>query len=165
MSGPAAAAVTVREARPDEHEEVGRITVAAYREFVRDGDADWHEYLETIADVGGRAVDAGRIVGSATLELLDRVERDDDPPLHPDEAHLRMLGVPPSARRLGVARTLIDACFERSAAAGKTFLTLHTTSRMTAAQAMYETLGFKRLADRVFPDGFVLLTYRREIER
>lgn len=173
MSGPAAAAVTVREARPDEHEEVGRITVAAYREFVRDGDADWHEYLETIANVEGRAdrttilvaVDAGRIVGSATLELFDRVERDDDPPLHPDEAHIRMLGVHPSARRLGVARTLIDACFERSAAAGKTFMTLHTTSRMTAAQAMYDTLGFQRLADRVFPDGFVLLTYRREIER
>jgi hypothetical protein len=34
---------------------------------------------------------------------------------------------------------------------------------MVAAQAMYEALGFERLPDRVFPDGFVLLTYERPI--
>jgi hypothetical protein len=34
---------------------------------------------------------------------------------------------------------------------------------MRAAQAMYERLGFRRLPDRVFPDGFVLLTYERAI--
>lgn len=173
MSGPATPApVTVREARPDEYEEVGRITAAAYREFVRDGDPDWLQYLETIADVEGRAgrttvlvaLDDDRIVGSATLELSERVERDDDPPLHADEAHIRMLGVHPSARRLGVARALIDACFERAAAVGKAFMTLHTTPRMAAARAMYESFGFERLDDRVFPDGFVLLTYRRAID-
>ncbi|MGH2629756.1 MAG: GNAT family N-acetyltransferase [Actinomycetota bacterium] len=173
MSESAAAPVTVREAVPDEYEEAGRVTAAAYREFVRDGDADWREYLEAIADVEGRAdrttilvaLDGDRIVGSATFELFDRVERDDDPRLHPDEAHIRMLGVHPSARRLGVARALIDACIERAGAAGKTFLTLHTTPRMAAARAMYESFGFQRLADRVVPDGFVLLTYRRAIER
>jgi hypothetical protein len=34
---------------------------------------------------------------------------------------------------------------------------------MTSAQAMYEHLGFRRRQDRVFPDGFVLLTYERAI--
>ena len=34
---------------------------------------------------------------------------------------------------------------------------------MRDAQLMYERLGFERLEDRVFPDGFVLLTYRRPI--
>ena len=29
---------------------------------------------------------------------------------------------------------------------------------MKAAQAMYESMGFTRKPDRVFPDGFVLLT-------
>ena len=28
---------------------------------------------------------------------------------------------------------------------------------------MYESMGFERLPDRTFPDGFVLLTYAREI--
>jgi hypothetical protein len=32
---------------------------------------------------------------------------------------------------------------------------------MTAAQAMYERLGYERLPDEVLPDGFVLLGYRK----
>jgi hypothetical protein len=42
-------------------------------------------------------------------------------------------------------------------------MTLHTTQRMSTAQAMYEHMGFERLADRVFSDGFVLLTYEKRI--
>ena len=160
-------AITVREAQPTEYAEAGRITARAYREF-SDGDDGWRDYLERIADVEGRAsrttilvaLDGDRIVGSATLELHDRVERGDDPPLEPDEAHVRMLGVHPDARRRGVARALMHACLERARADGKTYMTLHTTQSMRDAQALYESLGFERLDDRVFPDGFVLMTYR-----
>jgi ribosomal protein S18 acetylase RimI-like enzyme len=163
--------VVVRRAKPDEHDEAGRVTAEAYREFVVDGDEAWQSYLDAIADVDGRAdrttvlvaLDAGRIVGSATLELTDRVEPHDDPGLHPQEAHVRMLGVHPAARGRGVARALMEACVDTARDAGKTFVTLHTTRRMRAAQRMYEALGFERLDDRDFPDGFVLLTYRREL--
>jgi ribosomal protein S18 acetylase RimI-like enzyme len=162
--------VEVREARPEEHDEVGGVTALAYREFVEPGDADWEEYLEHIADVAGRAarttilvaVEDGRILGSATLELGARID-DDDPPLPPEEAHIRMLGVRPDARGRGVARALMDACFRTAAAAGKTVMTLHTTHRMKVAQGMYERMGFERTPDRVFPDGFVLLSYRKPI--
>jgi hypothetical protein len=34
---------------------------------------------------------------------------------------------------------------------------------MEAARAMYERLGYHRSEDRVFPDGFVLLSYRKEL--
>lgn len=64
-----------------------------------------------------------------------------------------MLGVHPAEQRRGIARLLMDACFDRALAAGKTFMTLHTTRRMQEAQRMYEALGFERLADRVVPDG------------
>ena len=40
-------------------------------------------------------------------------------------------------------------------------MTPHTTHRMKVARTMYERMGFRRLPDRVFPDGFVLLTYER----
>lgn len=161
----------VREARPEEYAEAGEVTALAYREFVRPGDADWEEYLQRIADVEGRAgrttilvaTDEGRILGTATLELEGRVEPEDDPTLAPDEAHIRMLGVHPDARRRGIAQALVAACFERARAVGKTRVTLHTTERMRAARAMYERFGFQRLADRVFPDGFVLLTYEKWI--
>jgi hypothetical protein len=42
-------------------------------------------------------------------------------------------------------------------------MTLHTTERMPIARGMYERMGFHRLEDRVFPDGFVLLTFEKAI--
>jgi GNAT superfamily N-acetyltransferase len=160
--------VEVRPAQPEEYEEAGRVTALAYREFADGG--SWDRYLDLIADVGARAhvgvvliaVEDGRILGSATLELDERIEDDDDP-LPPDQAEIRMLGVDPDQRGRGVARALMDACFAWAARAGKTRMLLHTTQRMEAAQAMYEAMAFERLPDRVFPDGFVLLTYERAI--
>ena len=160
----------VREVRPDEYEEAGHVTAFAYREFVLPGEASWEEYLDEIADVRGRAgrsfvlvaVEDERILGSATLELGERID-DEDPPLAADEAHIRMLGVHPHARGRGVARALIDACFDRARQAGRSRMTLHTTTRMTIARGMYERMGFERRDDRVFPDGFVLLTFEKAI--
>jgi ribosomal protein S18 acetylase RimI-like enzyme len=162
--------VEVHEARRDEYEDAGEVTSLAYREFVQPGEAAWEDYLRHIADVATRArtaqvlvaVNGDAILGTATLELDHRID-DDDPPLASDEAHIRMLGVHPEARRRGVARALMEACFARALAAGRTRITLHTTHRMTTAQRMYEQMGFERLADRVFPDGFVLLTYQKTI--
>lgn len=162
----------IREARPEEYAEAGEVTALAYREFVDPGEAGWESYLVRIADVASRAraatvlvaVEEGRILGSATLELDRRID-EDDPPLAADEAHIRMLGVHPQARGRGVARTLMQACLDRAREAGRTRLTLHTTNPMTAARRMYERMGFDRLADRVFPDGFVLLSYEKHLSR
>jgi ribosomal protein S18 acetylase RimI-like enzyme len=162
--------IDVREATPPEYEEAGRVTALAYSEFVRPGEREWELYLERLADVGARArnalvliaVDADRIVGSATLELGRRIE-DDDPPLAPDESHIRMLGVHPEERGRGVARALMSACEARARAAGKRRMTLHTTQRMRAAQAMYPALGYRRQPDRVLEGGFVLLTFSKSL--
>ena len=74
-----------------------------------------------------------------------------------------MLGVDPAARARGVARALMDGAEARARTDGKTFVTLHTTQRMQAAQAMYDRLGYGRQEDRVFPDGFVLLGYTKSL--
>lgn len=164
----------IREATPADHAEAGRVTAEAYREYVRPGDDEWERYLLRIADVAARAeqttimvaVEDGRVLGSLTLELDGRV-RDGDREhraLDPGEAHIRMLGVDPTARSRGVARALMASSEARAHEAGKTFITLHTTERMGAAQAMYERLGYERLEDRVYPNGFVLLTYRKQLE-
>jgi ribosomal protein S18 acetylase RimI-like enzyme len=163
----------IREATPEEYAEAGRVTAEAYREFVRPGDDDWERYLLRIADVQARveqttimvAVEDGRVLGSLTLELDGRVRDGDEEhrPLDPDEAHIRMLGVDPAERARGVARALMEASEARARAAGKTFMTLHTTRRMQAAQTMYERLGYRRLEDRIFPDGFVLLSYTKSL--
>jgi ribosomal protein S18 acetylase RimI-like enzyme len=165
--------IEVREASPEEYAEAGRVTAEAYREFVRPEDDDWERYLLRIADVQARAeqttimvaVEDGQVLGSLTLELEGRVRDGDEEhrPLDPGEAHIRMLGVDPVARARGVARELMAASEARARSAGKTYLTLHTTLRMEAARAMYERLGYHRSEDRVFPDGFVLLSYRKEL--
>src|SRR4029453_4204287 len=80
--------IEVRPARPAEYEEPGRVTALAYREFA-DSDS-WDRYLQLIADVGARAdialvlaaFDDGRVLGSATLELDERIE-DGEPDLPP----------------------------------------------------------------------------------
>jgi ribosomal protein S18 acetylase RimI-like enzyme len=162
-------AIEVREARPDEHEEVGRTTARAYREFVRPG-SGWDDYIARIADVAGRArrtrilvaVEAGRILGSLTLELEGRVRHDEEPPAD-DEAHVRMLGVDPTARRRGVARRLMLAAEEMAVAAGRRRLTLNTVERMRSARVMYESLGYRRMPDRALDDGSVLISYEKRL--
>lgn len=164
--------IEIREVRPAEHEEAGRVTADAYREFVpAGGDANWEPYLRVIADVAGRAqqttvlvaFDGDRIVGSATIELEARIEPDGDPPLEPGEADIRMLGVAPDARGRGIGSALMAACEARARAAGKDLMRLHTTPRMTIAQQMYELLGYTRGEDWVLPDGFVLLSYAKRL--
>lgn len=158
----------VRAVRPEEYREAGEVTALAYREFVRPGEQDWGDYLRELADVAGRAgrtlvlvaVEDGRVLGTATLELTGRVEAGHErEPLPPNEAHVRMVGVHPEARGLGVGRVLMEACITEARKAGKSLLTLNTTQRMRVAQSMYKGMGFRRGPDRVFDDGFVLLSY------
>jgi ribosomal protein S18 acetylase RimI-like enzyme len=163
--------IEIRDAEPREYEAVGRVTADAYREFLPAANSDWHEYVDHIADVAGRAdrtqiliaVEDGLILGSATLELDGRVEPDDDGPLKPNEAHIRMLGVAPPARGRGIAKMLMAECESRARASGRTLMTLHTTHLMKAAQSMYESLGYERGEDRTFPDGFVLMSYAKSL--
>lgn len=162
--------IEIREARSDEHAQAGVVTADAYREFAHEDDPDWQEYLVRLADVADRAartvilvaLEDGSILGSVTLELDGRTD-DDHGTLQPHEAHVRMLGVRPDARGRGVARRLMLACEERARGAGRTLVTLNTAGRMLAAQQMYEVLGYQRDEDRVFPDGFTLLSYSKQL--
>jgi ribosomal protein S18 acetylase RimI-like enzyme len=159
--------------RPGEAAEAGAATAAAYREFVpAENPGDWGAYLARIAEVDRRAERAlvlvaqenGAVLGTVTLELDDRIAgghpRD---PLEPGEAHVRMLGVVPGARRRGVARELMKACIEAARRAGKDRLTLGTTERMDSARRLYESMGFRRGSDQLFDDGFRLLTYELKV--
>jgi len=70
-----------------------------------------------------------------------------------------MLGVHPEARRRGIARALMEACLKEAHRGGKRRMTLETTPAMTAAQRLYESMGFRRGPDQVYDDGFRLLSY------
>jgi ribosomal protein S18 acetylase RimI-like enzyme len=158
----------VREVRPEEYEAAGAVTALAYVEFGSSGATSWDEYRRRIADVAARAertvvlaaIEDGRILGTVTLELDERVPGGHErPALRPEQAHVRMLGVHPQARGRQIGKRLMHACIDRARGAGKTLMTLDTTEQMVAAQRLYESMGFRRGPDMVFDDGFRLRVY------
>jgi len=160
-------AVEIRPLLLPEHAEAGRVTALAYGEL-GNGLSTSADYLDRIADVGTRAryamvlgaFDKERLLGTVTLELTDRIPGGHPRgPLDPDQAHVRMLGVHPEARRRGIARALMEACLKEARRAGKRRMSLETTPAMTAAQRLYESMGFRRGPDQVYDDGFRLLSY------
>jgi ribosomal protein S18 acetylase RimI-like enzyme len=163
----------IRAALPEDYDEAGRVTAEAYREFMPPDDPDWISYLALIGDIAGRAdrtpvlvaAERGAILGSATVEMDDRVVGDDDEALPPEMASLRMLGVDPGTRGRGAGRALVEASIELARTAGKAVMVLRTTEVMLAAQRLYRAMGFERDPDRdlVFDNGFRLIAYRRPI--
>jgi len=144
--------ITVRPARSGELPRVGQLTHDAYdADSLLPADSD---YGEVLRDAASRARDAvllvavdghGEVLGTVTFALpgtpYAEVSR-------PGEAEFRMLAVAPTARRRGIARLLVLACVERARAEGAAALVLSSSTRMTAAHRLYESLGFVRLPER-----------------
>ena len=168
--------IEVREALPGDYEDAGRATAEAYREYVSHAhEQEWIEYLDEISDVGKRvrratvlvAVEEGRVVGSATLELERPLEKamDHERTLDPKDARIRMLGVLPSERGKGVGQRLLDACIALARREGKGRVILSTLWRMDAAQRMYERAGFIRGPNADDPTEGKVFTYSLALER
>jgi GNAT superfamily N-acetyltransferase len=162
----------IREARPQEYHDIGEAVAAAYAPYGSPDDPDWTGHLALVRDVADRAqrtvvlaaVEDGRVLGSATIELFD-VIGDDDRELPSDWAFLRMVGVHPSAQGQGLGRALVDEVIRRVRAAGKRRLGLRSTPQMRAAHRLYESLGFVRdpsLDDPMEGDSS-LLGYRLDL--
>jgi ribosomal protein S18 acetylase RimI-like enzyme len=165
-------AVQIRPVLDGEFDDAGRVTAQAYEEFGPEGASPNPDYLRRVADVRTRARHAvvlgafedGRVLGTVTVELSDRIPGGHPrPPLQEDQAHVRMLGVDRTARRRGIGRALMEASIEEARTAGKRRMTLETTGSMTAAQRLYEAMGFRRSPDLVYDDGFRLRTYELDL--
>lgn len=157
----------IRPLRPEEHSEAGEVTAVAYRDQAEPASTN-PDYLARVADVGERArhalilgaVEDGRVLGTVTVELTGRIPGGHPrPPLDPDQAHVRMLGVHPQAQGRGIGRRLMEGAAEEARRAGKRRITLETTDSMRTAQRLYEAIGYRRLDDLEFDDGFRLRAY------
>jgi ribosomal protein S18 acetylase RimI-like enzyme len=159
--------VEIRPLRPEEHRAAGEVIALAYRRQAEPASTN-PDYLERVADVATRArhalvlgaVEDGRVLGSVTVELTDRIPGGHPrPPLNPDQAHVRMLGVHPDVQGRGIGRRLMESAADEARRAGKRRVTLETTEAMSTAQRLYESMGYRRVDDLVFDDGFRLRTY------
>lgn len=65
-----------------------------------------------------------------------------------DEAEILTLAVVPTARRRGIARTLVAAALDEARRAGLRRMLLEVAVANHAARALYERLGFVRVGER-----------------
>jgi len=64
--------------------------------------------------------------------------------IYPAEwSYIRMVGMHPDYRGIGIAKKLTQQCIEQAMKAGEQTIGLHTSEIMQAARHIYESLGFK----------------------
>jgi ribosomal protein S18 acetylase RimI-like enzyme len=160
----------LRRARAEEHDAIGRLTVAAYEPFL-DGPDDG--YRERLADVAGRDRDAevwvavdphdgGRLLGNVTICPEGSAWREI---AHDGEGEFRMLAVSPLAQRRGVGAALTGLVVERFRGAGAGAVVLSSLDSMAPAHRVYERLGFARVPGRDWSPhpGVHLVAYLLEL--
>lgn len=162
----------IRQAHPGEYAEVGEVVALAYEPYGSPDDQGWAAHLNLVRDVADRArrtvvlaaVEDGRVLGSATIELFG-VIGDDDRELLPGWAFLRMVGVHPAAQGRGIGRALVEEVIRRVRAEGRDRLGLRSTPQMEAAHRLYESMGFVRDASLDYPleGDSSLLGYRLDL--
>ena len=123
-----------------------------------------HEHIEELRDIPSRiqqnsvyiAILDECIAGCVTYvpDRLSPLAEFDDP----DAAAIRALAVSPDMQRRGVGRALTEHCIDRARRDGKARLILHTTDELTAAHALYRSMGFERRPDLDLTDDAVGLT-------
>jgi ribosomal protein S18 acetylase RimI-like enzyme len=143
--------VTIRPARADEFDEVGRLSVAAY---AADGVITEDDpYAQHLADTAERdrhalllvAADGDRLLGTVTVVPADSplVEM-----CRPGEVEVRMLAVAPSARGRGIGELLARACIDAGREQRCDRVILSSGTWMTVAHRLYDRLGFTRAPER-----------------
>lgn len=154
MSNELPVALVVRAATDDEFERVGELVVGAYREA---GHLEKeHGYDVVLRDVRARARwgpvlvatpadDQTTILGSATIcpsgTPYAEIAR-------ADETEIRFVAVAPTSVRLGIARTLVNACIDHARDAGHHAVVLSVIDWNDPGHRLYEAMGFTRVFER-----------------
>ncbi|MDH6705099.1 ribosomal protein S18 acetylase RimI-like enzyme [Kitasatospora sp. MAA19] len=145
--------ILIRQARSEDLDDAGRITVEA---FVGDGHTSpTSGYVKLLRDAARRAreaellvaVDAaeGRVLGCVTFAVGGTEWADI---AAPSEGEIRMLATAAAARGRGVGEALVRATVARSRELGLAGMAFSTRPEMTAAHRIYERTGFLRTPER-----------------
>lgn len=134
--------VRVREMRPEEAREVGRITLAAYDRYGRMG-GDYRDFLaDPLRRVDGCTAvlvavdDDDRVLGTVSY-VVPSDEEWEDTPVPNGDAGFRILAVDPALEGRGVGTALVDACFARARADGAWRMLIVSMAWMHRAHDLY----------------------------
>ena len=139
----------IREARLEERPSIVSMLIRAYGEFQsRLAPAGWETMRRSIADTI-LDPDAGvpliaEVNGRIAASVLYTPPHPSDGALIPGEwASIRLLGVDPAMRGLGLAHGLVEACLARADEDGAERVGLYTSELMQRARALYERMEFQ----------------------
>jgi len=142
----------LRRARPEDYEEIGAVTVAAYEPVLVGAEGS---YVERLRNARARDLEAELwvAVGPEDREVLGTVTlcRDRSPWREiatADEGEFRMLAVSPQAQGQGVGQALARHCVDRFRESGASGVVLSSTPGMADAHRLYARLGFVRQPER-----------------
>jgi ribosomal protein S18 acetylase RimI-like enzyme len=161
--------LSIRQALPAEWSEVANVTQIANGQYAADADEEWWRNYETNTRtlitteptlLRIVALKDDKIVGSVVYtppyerQMGDKIVRNPFP-------EMRLLSVLPESRNEGIANALINACETESRKQRADAITLHTTSLMSVAKAMYERRGYVRYPEIDFEPvaGFIVFGY------
>jgi GNAT superfamily N-acetyltransferase len=156
----------VRNAKPDEFEEIGKLMVWVYSQL--EGfpkEAEQPAYFKMLANIG-------ELTKKPETQLLVAISPDDKiagavvyfsdmqyygsggtAGQEKNSSGFRLLAVDPLARGLGIGKLLVTECIQKAKDKKASQVIIHTTMAMQTAWKMYENLGFKRSSDLDFMQG------------
>jgi GNAT superfamily N-acetyltransferase len=154
---------TVRNARPGEFAEIGKLMVRVYSGLEgfpkQDDQPAYYDMLSNIGELTNNpgtellvAVSpAGTIAGGVVYFSDMEYYGAGGIAAHEQNAGgFRLLAVDPSARGQGIGKLLVNECLRKAKAAKLCQVIIHSTSAMQTAWRMYESMGFKRSDDLDF---------------
>ncbi|BCR04540.1 hypothetical protein DESUT3_16090 [Desulfuromonas versatilis] len=155
--------ITIRDIRAEEFAAFGGLLVRVYSQLEGFPSVEEQpEYYELLANVGRFAErPSTRVLVALSAEglLLGGVVYFADMGQYgsggtatamQNASGIRLLGVDPEARGLGVGKALTNACIELARQHRHRQVILHTTKAMQVAWKMYEKMGFRRSEDLDF---------------
>lgn len=157
---------TVRNAEPDEFEEVGKLMVRVYSQlegFPKETEQpDYYKMLLKIGDFTKKPKTELLIAVSSKGQIAGGVVYFNDMQYYgsggtatkeKNASGFRLLAVDPSARGGGIGKLLTKKCISKARDQKNAQVIIHTTKAMQTAWKMYEKLGFKRSEDLDFMQG------------
>jgi ribosomal protein S18 acetylase RimI-like enzyme len=159
-------AITVRNARAEEFNAIGRLMVDVYSSL--DGfpkpveQPNYYRMLENVGEFPARPQTELLVAVSPDDSIKGAVVYFGDMQYYgsggtavneKNAAGFRLLAVATDARGLGIGKILTQACIEKARLQKQQQVVIHTTKAMQTAWKMYEKMGFKRSADLDFMQG------------
>ena len=144
--------VIIRDARPDELDDIHALTRSAYAQYAAVmTPSAWAGLRGAIEGALANPASAQFIVADRAGEMIGSVmffPPDSDAygsaGLRLRWPEIRLLSVAPSARGIGVGKLLVAECVARARAIGATAIGLHSSPSMRSAVHLYEGAGFVR---------------------